>query len=293
MATIAGQVHGAGLPLGSIDLSGWSITGPLAASSGRLGASSQLVGLLDPELLHAPAGAPFAYPVFTPHPEDEALLAAWTRRRSDALRRRFGDGGGNDRTLDDLDASLVRGDAFRSLADPILSALSVGRVSSLAEQADIAVQMLATGVCHAVTLDTRERWDTHDVNSAQHGMFQRTFSALDHLMAALRDAGLLDRTVVAVVSEMTRTPLRNASTGKDHWGHGSALLLGAVRGGTVSGSTDHQVESLPMDLATGVPDPEGELCRYDSFCAGLLELVDVDPGDWLPGVVPFRGARPT
>ncbi|MCB9685419.1 MAG: DUF1501 domain-containing protein [Alphaproteobacteria bacterium] len=292
MATIAGYAHGAGLPLGSVDLSGWSIAGPLAASSGRLGASSQLAGLLDPSALGAPVNAPSDYPFFEPHPDDDALLEAWVRRRADGLRGRFGDGAANDRALDDLIASLDRGDAFRERAEPVLGALAVGRTSSLAEQADIAVELLSRGVCHAVTLDTRERWDTHDANVGQHGMFQRTFAGLDRLMSGLSDAGLLDRTVVAVVSEMTRTPLRNAATGKDHWGHGSALLLGAVRGGAVSGSTDQQVESLPMDLATGEPSADGRLCRYDAFCAGLLELVGVDPGSWLPGVVPFRGAHP-
>ena len=102
---------------------------------------------------------------------------------------------------------------------------------------------------------------------------------------------MLDNTVVAVLSEMTRTPLRNASGGKDHWGHTSALLLGAVRGNAVSGGTDGLLESMPMDLATGQLDPKGALCKYDNLCAGLLELVGVDPEEWLPGVVPFRGAR--
>jgi hypothetical protein len=294
MATVAGHVHGGGLPLGSVDLSGWSIAGPLAASAGRLGVSSQLGALVDGgPTFRAPPGSPFEYPIFQPDPADEALVEAFVRRRAEAARARFGDGGGaNDAALDDLLASLDRGAAFRARSAEILASLPLGRQPGFVEQAGIAVDLLQAGLCHSVTLDTREHWDTHDANAAQHGMYDRLFAGLSALMERLERASLLERTVVAVVSEMTRTPLRNASTGKDHWGHTSALLLGAVRGGAVSGATDHLIEALPVDLRTGEPDPRGALNRYDSFCAGLLELVGVDPGEWLPGVEPFRGARP-
>jgi hypothetical protein len=110
-------------------------------------------------------------------------------------------------------------------------------------------------------------------------------------MRELEQRGLLEDTVVAVLSEMTRTPLRNSATGKDHWGHTSALLLGAVRGDAVSGGTDHLLESRPIDLTTGELHDGGELNKYDNLVAGILELVGVDPGDWLPGVTPFRGAH--
>ncbi len=295
MATIAGHVLGGGLPLGSVDLSGWSITGPLAASSGRLGASSQLSALVDGgRTFEPPPAFPYDYPMFSPDPADEALLESFVRRRAEGMREVYGDAGGrNDRALDDLLASLDRGAAFRERSADILSTLVLGRQPGFVEQAGIAAELLAQGLCHAVTLDTREHWDTHDGNAAQHGMYDRLFAGLSALMERLEAHDLLDRTVVAVVSEMTRTPLRNASRGKDHWGHGSALLLGAVRGNAVSGATDHLVESLPIDLDSGEPTPSGALDKYDDFCAGLLELVGVDPSEWLPGVVPFRGAHPT
>ena len=97
--------------------------------------------------------------------------------------------------------------------------------------------------------------------------------------------------MVAVLSEMSRTPKRNDALGKDHWPHTSALLLGGpVRGGRVLGATDGLQESLPMDLATGAVDPAGTLLRYDNLAAGLLAMLDVDPGPWLPGSEPFLGA---
>jgi hypothetical protein len=45
-----------------------------------------------------------------------------------------------------------------------------------------------------------------------------------------------------------------------------------------------------MDLATGEVHAGGQLMKYDSFAAGILAAMDVDPGDWLPNVAPFTGA---
>jgi hypothetical protein len=63
-----------------------------------------------------------------------------------------------------------------------------------------------------------------------------------------------------------------------------------VRGGVVSGGTDHYLESRPIDLDTGALDDAGSLNKYDNLCAGVLEMLGVDPEEWLPGVMPFRGA---
>jgi hypothetical protein len=290
MATIAGHTHGNELPLGAIDLSGWSIAGPLASSTGRIGFQSQIAALIDPDSrFRAPTSA-FTYPLFEMDPTDEASVEAFVRRRAEQLRERFGDGGHNDRAIDDLLVSMERGERFRSQSAQILDSLRIGVETTFAQQLTIAADLVQGSLCHTVTIDTREEWDTHQTNSTQHYAYERTFSGLAVLMEELERRQMLDQVVVAVLSEMTRTPLRNVSGGKDHWGHTSALLLGAVRGDAVSGGTDHLLESVPMDLATGEIDPDGELCKYDNLCAGLLELVGVDPQEWLPGVVPFRGA---
>jgi hypothetical protein len=292
VATISGYLGGNDLPLGSVDLSGWSMAGPLASSTGRIGFHSQIAALVrDDAQFRAPPAVGLQYPLFHPDPSDEASIDAFVRSRADALRSRFSDGGGdNDRAIDDLFASLDRGQRFRGKAQETLSSLQIGVEANLRDQLGMAVELISNGTCHSVTVDTREEWDTHTGNVSQHGAYNRTFIGLDALAQDLEQRGLLDRVVVAVLSEMTRTPLRNQAGGKDHWGHTSALLFGAVRGGAVSGSTSHLLESLPMDLATGAPDPSGALCKYDNLCAGILELVGVDPAEWLPAVVPFRGA---
>jgi len=293
LATIAGFTNGGSRPLGSVDLSGWSISGPLAASSGRVGHNSQIKTLLDPATsFQAPAARPYSYPLYQPDSADASALDSYMQERAAALRERFGGmGGRNDQALDQLVDSLDRSKRFTSQAAGILDSLELGQESKFLDQLDMAVNLLDEEVCRSVTVDTTYDWDTHDINDLQHGFFNGLFSGLSHLMEQLEERGLLENTVVAVISEMTRTPLRNASTGKDHWGHTSALLLGAVQGDRVSGATDHYLESQLVDLVTGVPDDGGEYNKYDNFCAGVLELVDVDPEEWLPKVVPFRGAH--
>lgn len=293
LATIVGYQNGAGRPLGSVDLSGWSISGPLAATSGRVGHMSQLQALLDPSTtFRAPLNAGYSYPLFRASQLEQAAVDARVVARAEALRGRYGLGGGrSDQAIDDLLASLDRSARFREQASGILQSLEMGVESRFTDQIQMAVDLVDQQVCRAVTLDTTFDWDTHDVNLDQHLYFQSLFVGLEQLMALLEARGRLDDTVVAVVSEMTRTPLRNSAGGKDHWGHTSAMLLGAVRGNAVSGGTTHLLESRPIDLATGALDEGGSLHKYDNFCAGVLELAGVDPEPWLPGVVPFRGAH--
>ena len=60
------------------------------------------------------------------------------------------------------------------------------------------------------------------------------------LMEDLSDRGLLDETLVVLMSEMGRSPRVNGNGGRDHWTYCySVLLAGAgIRGGTVYGASD-------------------------------------------------------
>lgn len=291
LASITGSVHGEELPLGAVDLSGWGIAGPLASSVGRIGAQSQISALLDDtRSFRAPAaGSP--YPLFRASAVDDDATEAYLRERTLALRARFSDGGANDRAIEDLLRSRERAERLRQQGSGILSSLQVGERARFAQQAQMAVDLIVAGMCHSVTIDTTYDWDTHDVNAQQHLYWDDLCRELGALMQQLEDRALLDQVVVAVLSEMTRTPLRNLAGGKDHWGHTSAMLMGAVAGDRVSGGTDHLLESQPMDLQTGELSSTGALNKYDNLTAGVLELVGIDPGAWLPGVEPFRGAH--
>ncbi len=303
LASMTGFEHGAALPLGAVDLSGWSIAGTLASSTGRVGDQNQIVALIDDALptnqeFSQPPAFPWDYPLSSLVPEDAASIEDFVAKRAERLRARYGDQGRNDKLIDDLIDSLDRGGRFRENADEILgdgqSALQLGRKSSFLDQVVIGVDLIEKQLCHSVTIDTRLDWDSHELNINQHGYYTDLFNGLEELMSTLQERGMLESVVVAVISEMTRTPKLNKAGGKDHWAHTSAMLMGAVRGDAMSGGTDDLLESLPVNLETGELLDEangGELNKYDNFVAGILDLCGVDSEKYLPGVVPFRGAH--
>jgi hypothetical protein len=294
-ATIVGASKGVSvdLPLGSIDFSGLGYTGEFAATTGRIGYSSQLKGLLDPNsTFRAPSWADYTYPLLSPTSEEEEAISAHLQRRISAYRAQVADGGHNEQLVDGMVESYGRRQRLLSKADTVAGRLTLGGTPSLDLQADVAVDLLVGGVCHAVLLaDNLSTWDTHDLNSLQHDLYQSFFTSLNRLLDNLEKQGIADQTLVVVMSEMTRTPRRNYKLGKDHWSHTSQIWIGpGVRGGTAVGGTDEAVESLPVDLASGEVEPGGALNKYDNIVAGILAHMGVDPEQHLPGVVPFRGA---
>lgn len=288
MATITGHVLGADLPLGSIDTSGLSLPGSLGASAGRLGSRNQLGYLLDPALLpEAPGTLGVSYPQFQPDDQEAALLERFLDQRVEAMP--LARAGMSDQQMAFTEARLRAGRLVEG-RDLLLGEIRTGVAQTLRDLTELAVGLLANDVCRAVTIDSGFTWDTHTRNIGQHGNFNGLFEELDVLVQGLHDRGLLEDTIVAVVSEMSRTPRRNADEGKDHWPTTSALLLGGpVRGGRVLGATDNGLDALPVDLATGEQTSTGQVVRYDHFAAGVLAMLDIDPGDWLPGVEPYLG----
>ena len=247
LATITGHVLGTEVPVGSIDPSGLSLPGPYGASAGRLGNRNQLGYLLEPSLLPQPP------PVFG----DMAYPQYQPDDDESALRESF------------LEQRT-------------------GKAQTLRQLTDLTVGLLANDVCRAVTIDSGFIWDTHTGNIGQHSNFNGLFDPLDALVQGLDDRGLLDDTIVAVLSEMSRTPRLNREKGKDHWPTTSALLLGGpVTGGRVLGATDDAFEARPVDFGTGEVTDAGQVLRYDNFAAGMLAMLDIDPGDWFPGVEPY------
>jgi len=127
-------------------------------------------------------------------------------------------------------------------------------------------------------------WDTHQRNfgilkELLLPNFDVTFSGL---MQDLSDSGLLDETLVVVMSDMGRTPKINKNqAGRDHWTFCySVMLAGAgIRGGTIYGESDSQAayvkdnpvspadinatiyECLGIDPDMRVPDSAGQPVR--------------------------------
>lgn len=111
-------------------------------------------------------------------------------------------------------------------------------------------------------------YDTHfenfDFHIEQLGEFDLPFATL---VADLAERGLLEDTLICVMSEFGRTPKINARYGRDHWGTAWSVLLGGsgIQPGAVIGKTN--------DNGTAVVD--GEVDQGDLFHT-ILQAAGVD-----------------
>lgn len=111
-------------------------------------------------------------------------------------------------------------------------------------------------------------WDTHWRNFGimrEYNLpwFDLTFTAL---MEDLQSRGLLDETLVVVLSEMGRGPRINKDAGREHWTHCySVMFAGAgIRGGTVYGVSDAQAA-----FVKDKPASTGDICATVYQCLGI------------------------
>jgi hypothetical protein len=304
-ATIIGSekgfTSGEDLPLGTVDFSGLGYTGDLSATSGRIGFSSQLKSLLlKDSTFSPPSWADYVLPLYTPTTDEEKAIKQHLDARIAAYRREVSLQGfpHNDARLDDMEESYRRREMMVGKAEVIAGDLPLGERPTLSKQMEIAVELLKNGVCHTVTVASELVWDTHDINKLQHQRYYEFYDSMNVLADKLVAEGLLEQTLVVVMSEMTRTPKRNVKLGKDHWPHTSQIWFGAgVKGGSVvgaSGEGEFMLEAQPIDLATGEPQSEengGMLNKYDNLVAGLLCHMGIDHTAYLgTDVIPFTAA---
>ncbi len=99
-------------------------------------------------------------------------------------------------------------------------------------------RLLEAGVSYVKV--SHSNYDTHhenfDFHIEQLGEFDKPFAAL---LEDLADRGMLESTLVVVMSEMGRTPRINDRYGRDHWGRAwSVAMAGAgIKNGAVIGKT--------------------------------------------------------
>lgn len=90
--------------------------------------------------------------------------------------------------------------------------------------------------------DMNPVWDSHvdETNRLKNVLVPPLDMALSGLLADLSSRGLLEDTLVAVVSEFGRSPRLDGNAGRGHWGHVfSVALAGAgIRGGMAYGASD-------------------------------------------------------
>jgi hypothetical protein len=88
---------------------------------------------------------------------------------------------------------------------------------------------------------SHSNYDTHNENFNFHieqlGEFDRSFAAL---VADLADRGMLESTLIVVLSEFGRTPNINLYYGRDHWSHAWSVVVagGKIHRGIAYGQTN-------------------------------------------------------
>ncbi len=103
----------------------------------------------------------------------------------------------------------------------------------------LARRLLENGVTFAKV--SHSNYDTHhenfDFHIEQLGEFDRTFATL---LDDLAQRGMLESTLVVVMSEFGRTPTINRNLGRDHWSRAWSIAAAGcgIRGGTVVGRTN-------------------------------------------------------
>ena len=277
MGALIAHDLGNDLPLPYLILGDTAFTGPYAVSAGRVGATNQIIALLDPAQAYPSNGRP----QFATTDAEDAILARYASASVDRVRATRGAAGYNRRRTSDFIEAIDRGKRLEAVRAGFGTR---GRTLLLASQVDLALDALEQDISQAVMLNTRLAWDTHDTNTDQAGFHETTFAGLTRLLDGLaarpgRQAGttMLDDTVVVCFSEFSRTPKLNAALGKDHWPVTSAMVMGAgVQGGRAYGATTAGVEAMAIDFATGAASETGRTLMSSHFVAGVLELCGVD-----------------
>ncbi len=133
-------------------------------------------------------------------------------------------------------------------------------------QGCLLARRLIEGGVRFVTV-TDAGWDTHQNNftSLKGRLLPRLDAALASLFQDLSDRGMLESTMVVVLSDFGRTPKINPSAGRDHWSTAGVALLGGggLKGGIAVGQTnalgEQPTESpyLTEDLAATIYDRLG------------------------------------
>ncbi|MCA9619106.1 MAG: DUF1501 domain-containing protein [Myxococcales bacterium] len=269
-------------------------SGPLASIATRVGTVTQIRSLLSDQAVLPKDAAYDLAPRFVPSGGEGAIIRDYVEARARRYEAVVGQHGYNGARLEDFLDSVARSESLREFKAGFGESLDFSLL--LAQQIALGLDAIQAGLAHSLHLEqTFASWDTHQGNDRQSDLNEALYADLTLLCDELttrpgRASGktMWDETVVAVVSEMGRTPKLNGQGGKDHWPVTSAMLLGGgVAGGRVYGATDDALQAAHVDLHAGTADPSGGPLLYSSFCAGLLAAVGVGPEAHYPGVEVF------
>src|SRR5262245_32161971 len=203
----------------------------------------------------------------SPTPEADARRNAFRAAASDrfAGRRRTADTDAYTFSYDQAADLLAQREVFDVTKEPAADHDRYGK-AEFGQHCLLARRLLERGVPFVQI--NHSNYDTHfenfDFHIEQLGEFDQPFATL---IADLADRGLLDDTLICVMSEFGRTPKINARYGRDHWGTAWSVLLGGagIQRGALIGKTN--------DNGTAVTDREVD---HGHVFHTLLASVGVD-----------------
>lgn len=123
--------------------------------------------------------------------------------------------------------------------------------SRVGQEALLARRLAEAGVPFTlVNFSTNQEWDTHgdNFNTLKNVQLPRMDRAVATLIDDLSERGLLDTTLVALITEFGRTPRINPTAGRDHWSDVFSVMLagGGLKAGQVLGTSTSRGER-PQD----------------------------------------------
>ena len=162
-------------------------------------------------------------------------------------------------------------DAVRLMRSPALQAFELDKVptSTLNRYGDttfgrgalLAKQLVETGVRFVQV--NRGGFDTHSNNfEAMRNHGEVMDPALASLIEDLAESGMLEKTLVVMLSEFGRTPKINMNVGRDHYPSVFSCFMagGGTKGGQVIGTSDENGEQ-PHDRPVKVSDLHATFCH--------------------------------
>ena len=119
------------------------------------------------------------------------------------------------------------------------------------QEAILARRLVEAGVPFTlVNFSINQDWDTHTKNfpTLKNTRLPNLDRAISALLDDLQERGMLDSTLVAVITEFGRTPKINATAGRDHWSDVFSIILagGGLKSGQVIGTSNSKGE-VPHD----------------------------------------------
>lgn len=153
----------------------------------------------------------------------------------------------------------------------------------LGQHCVLARRLLEKGITYVEV--SHSNYDTHNENFNFHieqlGEFDQAFS---NLVGDLADRGMLESTLIVVLSEFGRTPRINQYYGRDHWGKSWSICLGGA--GIVRGAAFGKTNAEGTEVTDGQVDHASLFHTYmqavgvestDSFDIDGRQLPIADP----------------